>query len=209
VLLLATAGFGTSALFSSVLHLGRTAFVAVWALVSVFVWALYTQRTRVRIRTQLGRRWLAGVLVGLAVGGILVLTVLRQPASDAPRGAALVAQGLWHGVVYGVADALMLSVLPVLILYAGRPLADLEAVQRLRWAGVALLGSAVVTAAYHAGFAEYRSASLMGPVVGNLFVTLGYLVSGNPLAPILAHVLMHLAALLNGAATAVQLPPHY
>ena len=39
--------------------------------------------------------------------------------------------------------------------------------------------------------------------------TLGYLLSGSAVAPIVSHVLMHLAAVLHGAGTTVQLPPHF
>jgi hypothetical protein len=40
-------------------------------------------------------------------------------------------------------------------------------------------------------------------------MTAAYLLSGSALAPLSAHVVMHLAAVLHGAATTVQLPPHY
>jgi membrane protease YdiL (CAAX protease family) len=74
---------------------------------------------------------------------------------------------------------------------------------------MALLASAVVTALYHLGFAEYRGAQVLQPVLGNSIITLAYLLSGNPLAPILAHVMMHGAAVLHGPETTLQLPPHY
>jgi hypothetical protein len=50
---------------------------------------------------------------------------------------------------------------------------------------------------------------MLQPLFGNLIITLTYLLSGSPLAPIAAHVLMHSAAVLHGAATTSQLPPHY
>jgi hypothetical protein len=210
ILGLALLGFVISAVSTTVLELDRGDFVAIWAVAAALVWGLYSRRTRITIRTQLERRWIGGLVAGLVIGALLVVTVLRQPGSDAPGGGALVMQGLWLGLVYGLVDALMLSILPVLILYAGRPAGELQdPVSRLRWAAAALLGSAVVAAAYHAGFREFRNASLLGPVIGNLVITFGYLASGSPIAPLLAHVMMHLAALIHGPATTVQLPPHY
>jgi hypothetical protein len=210
ILGIAVLGFIVSAVSTTALELDRAVFVAIWAVAAAVVWGLYSSRTRITFRTQLERRWLGGLIVGLAIGAFLVVTVLRQPGSDAPRGGALVVQGLWLGLVYGIVDALMLSILPVLILYAGRPAGELQdPVGRLRWAAAALLGSAVVAAAYHAGFREFRNASLLGPVIGNLVITFSYLASGSPGAPMLAHVMMHLAALIHGPATTVQLPPHY
>ena len=208
--LLAGLGFIASSVLTSLLRLDRALFVAIWALFAGTAWWAYSRRTRLSIRTQLERRWVAGTIAGLAIGGILVLSVLRQPVSEVPQGGALLGQLLWFGIVYGVVDALMLSILPVLILYASRPAAELAVpVHRLRRAGAALAGSAFVAAAYHVGFEEFQNPSLIGPVIGNLAITLGYLLNGSPVAPIVSHVMMHLAAVLHGAATTVQLPPHY
>jgi hypothetical protein len=45
-------------------------------------------------------------------------------------------------------------------------------------------------------------------LIGNGIMTLSYLASGSPIAPMLSHVVMHIAAVLHGMATTVQLPPH-
>jgi hypothetical protein len=45
-------------------------------------------------------------------------------------------------------------------------------------------------------------------LVGDI-ISLGYVVTGNPLAAIIAHATMHVAAVLQGAEGTVQLPPHY
>ena len=210
ILALATLGLLTSSVFATLLHLDRAVFVAVWSLFACLAWWRYSRQARVSILTQVRRRWIGGLVVGLVIGWILIQTVVRQPASEATRGTELLLQLFWVGVVYGIVDALMLSILPVLVLYASRPAAELAApLSRLRWAGAALAGSALVAVAYHAGFREFQNPSLVGPLIGNLAVTLGYLLSGSPVAPIVAHVLMHLAAVLHGAATTVQLPPHY
>jgi hypothetical protein len=40
-------------------------------------------------------------------------------------------------------------------------------------------------------------------------VTAGYLLTGSPLAAVLAHVIMHGAAVVHGMEGTAQLPPHY
>jgi hypothetical protein len=67
----------------------------------------------------------------------------------------------------------------------------------------------LVTAAYHLGYPEYRGVGLFGPVIGNSSMTLGYLITNNPLAAVVSHIAMHIASVLHGPATVVQLPPHY
>ena len=74
---------------------------------------------------------------------------------------------------------------------------------------VALVASAYVTAAYHLGYPEFRSKRVLLPVAGNTIITFGMLVTGNPLAAIVSHAIMHIAAVIHGAEATVQLPPHY
>jgi hypothetical protein len=95
-------------------------------------------------------------------------------------------------------------------MYGSRPAEVLgSGTARLKWAVLSLIASLGVTAAYHLGFVEFRGPNLVQPLIGNGIVTLSYLLAGNPLAPVISHVAMHVAAVLHGMATTVQLPPHY
>jgi len=205
----AVAGFFTSAVFSSLLHWPRDAFVGAWLVVAGLTVAVWVAAGRWSPAVQLRRRWVAGLMVGVVAGALLAFTVMRQPASSSPAGGVAIGPLLWLALVYGTVDAVMLSIIPVLSVYGARSAAELQGIGRLRWAGLALAASLAVTAAYHAGFAEFRGGAMLQPLLGNLVVTLTYLLSGSPLAPITAHVIMHAAAVLHGAASTSQLPPHY
>lgn len=208
-LLAAAVGFLSAFVFSSLLDLARGAFVAAHTIVVAAFVATFVRVHGFSVRRQLERRWLAGVIGGLVVGFVLVRQVFSQPASAVPEGAALVGALAWYGVVYGAVDALLLSVIPVLSLYGMRTAEELsQSGARWQWGLLALAGSALVSAAYHMGFAEFRGASIASPVVGATIITLGYLLTGSPWASIVAHVLMHGAAVLRGMDTVVQLPPH-
>ena len=210
VFVAAAAGFVSAAVFTMLLGLDRRTFVAAWSAVAALLWATYARHEQVRLRVQLARRLPSGIVIGSIAGAILVLTVLRQPASPAPTGSALALDLFWLGGVYGAVDALILSVLPVLALYGTRPgEPEPAAAERLGRAAMALAGSALVTAAYHAGFREFQGPELLLPVLSNVGMTACYLISGSAAAPIVAHVAMHVAAVVHGAATTVQLPPHY
>lgn len=209
-LLAALAGFASSFVFTSLLQWPRSAFVAVHATVTGVLVATYVLSRRVSLGTQFRRHWLGGIVVGAILGLILMRQVFSQPGSARPHGLLLVGDLVWYGGVYGVIDAALLTLLPVLCLYGSRNTSELAlAGARLRWALVALLGSTVVTAAYHVGFAEFRGLTLLQPLIGNLAITLAYLLTGSPLTAVLAHVLMHVAGVLHGPATTMQLPPHY
>jgi hypothetical protein len=202
-------GLLSSGLFASLLGLERSRFVAVHAVLVAGFATVYSRRAGVDWREQLRRRWQSGIIGGILVGAMLVRSVLAQPASLAPRGPELAVALAWLGGIYGVADAVLLTVIPVLSLYGSRGAELRRGIRlRLRWGAAALAGSLFVTALYHLGFAEYRGASLVHPLLGNAIITVAYLLTGNPIAPILAHVAMHAAAVVHGPATALQLPPH-
>lgn len=208
--LAAIVGFTASSLLSSLLHLPRGLFLLGYGvLTSAFV-AAYVRAERLDVRTQLSRRWIAGVAGGVILGALLARQVLSQPASARAEGLTLAGHLAWYGVMYGIVDALLLSVIPVLALYGTRPPSELaRPAARLEWGAVALLESTLVTSAYHLGFAEFRGSELIRPIIGTAVVTLGYLLTGNPLAAIISHVMMHCAAVIHGMATTMQLPPHY
>lgn len=209
VALAAVAGLASSGILSGVLGWPRPVFVGGHLAVVALVWLAYARQAGVDPGAQLRRRWAGGLVAGAVAGALLVRSVLTQPASAAPEGLALAGSLAWLGIAYGGADALLLTVIPVMALYGTRPPESLrQPGPRLGWALVALAGSLAVTAAYHLGFAEYRGPALVAPLVGNAIVTLAYLASGSLLAPLVAHVLMHAAAVLHGLETTVQLPPH-
>jgi hypothetical protein len=114
-------------------------------------------------------------------------------------------------VIYGLMDALLLSVLPVLATWQAFTVLEWT----LTWPGkilvgaLAILASLLVTIAYHLGYPEYHGKGLFGPVIGNTTMTLGYLLTTNPIAAMLSHVAMHIAGVLHGPASVIQLPPHY
>jgi hypothetical protein len=112
---------------------------------------------------------------------------------------------LWLGVAYGVLDALMLSVVPVLATW--RAFRDRGWTKT--WAGkagvlaLALAVSLVVTLLYHVGFSEYWGSGIKDPLVGNGIMSVGYIATANPLTAILSHVAMHVSAVLHGFTSAV------
>ena len=203
-------GFATAATFSSWLRWERNTFVLAHAGATLSFLGVYVVATGVHPMVQLRLRWRAGLAVGLLAGALLAYGVQGQEPSSRPAGTALVGALAWLGVVYGALDALLLTVIPVLSVYGSRAAEVLSrGTARLRWGALSLLASLGVTAAYHLGFAEFRGPGLVQPLIGNGVVTLAYLLAGNPLAPIIAHTAMHVAAVLHGMGTTAQLPPHY
>lgn len=202
--------YAISSVFSGVLQLSRGRFlVPYFVLVTLFLEA-YRRWTRTSIAADLQRRAVAGLAAGAAVAAFTVWSVLRQPSSPRPAPTPLVLNLTFLGFGYGVLDAFLLSILPVAA--AWRALTGLGLTQtaagRALSGALAVLASVVVTAAWHLGFAEFHGARLLGPLVGCGLMSIAYVAAKNPLAAIVPHVAMHVAAVLHGLESTVQLPPH-
>ncbi len=208
----AVLGFAVSAIFAGVLHLPRSIYLIIYLLlVAPFLYA-FVRWSHVSISDLLRHNWIWGVVVALLAGVFVVRNVLSQPTSAPSQGASLAWDILWLGLVYGALDALFLSVLPVL--------ATWHAFSGFEWAQgfggkvvvgiVALVASLIVTVAYHLGYPEYRAAGgVMGPSIGNTVMSLGYVLANNPISAVFSHIAMHIAGVLQGPASVMQLPPHY
>jgi hypothetical protein len=209
ILALAVAGFALSWLGAGVARLNRDALVLVYAVMLGALLLSYLESTGARLRASLTRRWRGGLVAGVAVGVLLILNVGSQPREPGPEGVQLAWSVMWLGIVYGVVDALLLSVMPVWIVYAEWTGRSTTWPDRLRRAALALGASLLITAAYHLGYEEFRGPALVQPLIGNGLLTLAFLLTGSPAAALVGHVIMHTAAVLHGIHSTVQLPPHY
>jgi hypothetical protein len=211
VLAAGVVGWLVSFVFSGLLHLPRALFLLPHALVTLALLVAFFRWSHLDPMHLLRTNWLLGVIGMIVVGIFLVRNVLSQPASPTSGGLQLVFEVLWLGVVYGTVDALLLSVLPVLAVWTA--LANLgwtaTVAARISVGGLAVLVSILVTVVYHFGYTEYRGQQIIQPVIGNTVMSIGYVVTGNPISAIGSHVAMHVAAVLHGPDSTVQLPPHY
>jgi hypothetical protein len=157
------------------------------------------------------RRWPWAVGLGALFAGVLAVMVVRtEDATPRPDRLELVGAVLWRGVLYGVTDGLLLSVFPILVVFAafaGSRLND-------RFAGkvvigaVALIASLAMTGVYHAGYSDFRSDKIGKPLTGNVVWSFPTLVTLNPLGAPVAHAGLHVSAVLHSYDTDTFLPPH-
>jgi hypothetical protein len=206
--IIATA-FGVALVFSDLLLWPRSLYLLPYVLIVGGLSFMYLRRVGFTLR-DLTHNWPAGIAVAAAASYFVIGSLDRFPISARPEGVALAVSLAWVGVIYGLVDALPLNVLPVLL---ARDLVTLD--NRAPWLNgtvrglVALAISSGGALVYHLGYSEYRGAGMIAPVLGNALITATFVVSGSPLAPLVTHVAMHIAAVLHGMETVPQLPPHY
>jgi hypothetical protein len=207
----AVVGFATTAVLAGWLELSRSWLVLVYAPVVVTLFVAYARWNHIDIQGFVVHHWRWGIVAGVVAGALLVMAVQREDGSARPEGFRLAWDVFWLGIVYGFADALLLSVLPVMATW--RTLARRgwtnSWVGKVGVGSLALVASMLVTAACHLGYPEFQGVDVKDPLVGNTIITFSFIVSGSPIAAVVSHIAMHIAAVFHGAAGTTQLPPHY
>jgi hypothetical protein len=203
--------FGVPFLFADVLDVNRDVFYGIYALSVIALFALWSRSTGYDLRAASRRHLLAALVLGLGAAALLAVIVLRtDDATVRPDGLDLVAALGWRGIVYGAADGLLLSVFPILVVFAA--LAGIR--QRHRLAGtlavgmIALVASLAMTAVYHAGYSDFRSEKIRKPLVGDVVWSVPTLLTLNPIGAPIAHIGLHTTAVLHSYETDTFLPPH-
>ena len=198
--------------FADLLHLQRDAYLAIYVCSLALLVAAWAHQTQQPIREFLTRRWQWALLLGIACAGILVFTVLREPATARPGGWALAGALAWRGLVYGTADGVLLSVFPILTVFGVFAKKPLRERSRKAVAGIGALALAVsllFTAVYHLGYPDFRNSKVNRPMTGDVIWSVPTLATLSPLGTPIAHVAVHVSAVLHSNDTDLFLPPHY
>ena len=202
--------FAVPFLLADTFGLNRDVFYGLYALaVAAFIaaWARDTRLTR----QDLWRNWRWGLALGALGAVVMSLVVLRtEDATDRPAGLELIAAVFWRGIVYGATDGVLLSVFPILAVFA----AFAGTALRRRFAGKVAIGALAmvvsigITAVYHLGYSDFRAEKVRKPIVGDVVWSAPTLVTLSPLGAPIAHVGLHTSAVLHSSETDTFLPPH-
>jgi hypothetical protein len=163
------------------------------------------------VRQILTRNWRLGVALAVLFGGAMVAVALKEGATSRPHGWTFAAALAWRGVVYGLADGLLLSTFPILLVFAAfgtRPLRERSKRAVAGIAALALAASLAFTAVYHVGYSDFRGSKLRKPVAGDLIWSAPTLLTLNPVGAPLAHAALHVTAVAHSYDTDTFLPPH-
>jgi len=200
---IALAAFAVSFVLTDVLHIRRAAYIGALALLTgalTLGWMVWSGAGS----EMWSNRWLWGLLGAVGAGAFLEVALARV-IPQAAHGTVGPATALWEDGVYGLAEGLLLSVLPVLVTWQVFAAVGWNTGGRAVAAAVAsLLASVVVIVAHHLGYAEFRSRKMAMAVMGCGVLSTVYLLVGSPIAAMGGHVLLHAGLLRQGAV----LPPN-
>jgi hypothetical protein len=203
--------FAVPFLLADVLEIDRDLFYGLYAFAVLALFALWSRSTGYDLVAACKRRWPLAVVLGIAVAGVMALMVLRtEDATGRPGGLDLAAAIAWRGIVYGVTDGLLLSVFPILVVFAALAGTRLDRglAGKLAIGAIALVASLAMTTVYHAGYDDFRSDKMRKPLTGDVIWSIPTLVTLNPIGSPIAHAGLHTSAVLHSYETDTFLPPH-
>lgn len=203
--------FAIPFLFADLLAVPRDRYYAIYAVSVVVFLALWARFTRQDVVGMCRRHWRWAVGLGLLFGALLAFIVFRDASTAHPHGWTFAGAILWRGVVYGAIDGLLLSSFPILATFAAFSRTPLRQRTRRAVAGIgalALAMSLAFTAVYHLGYPDFRGSKLRKPVAGDVIWGTPTLVTLNPLGAPIAHISLHVTAVVHSYDTPTYLPPH-
>jgi hypothetical protein len=202
--------FAVPFVLTDTLDLNRDVFYGLYAIAVAYFVAAWGRDTGFT-RHDFTRQWRWGVVFGVVAAAGLAAIVLRtEDATARPGGMELGAAVLWRGVLYGATDAVLLSVFPILAVFgafAGTKLRK-RLDGKVAIAALAMIASLGITAVYHLGYSDFRSEKVRKPMAGDVVWSAPTLVTLSPLGAPIAHVGLHVSAVLHSYETETFLPPH-
>ena len=207
----AVASFLVPFVLADQLELQRDVYYGVYALAVIALFGGWARDTGQSLRAMCARRWRAALILGVAFAGIGVLIALAsEDATSRPGGVEFAGAIVWRGLVYGAADGLLLSAFPILVVFAALAGSGLRRRRggTLAVGAIAMVASVLVTATYHLGYSDFRSAKVRKPITGDFVWSLPTLITLNPVGAPVAHAGLHVAAVTHSYETDLFLPPH-
>jgi hypothetical protein len=200
--------FALPFVFTDLVSINRDLYYGIYVGSVLTLFALWLRSAGRPVRQILTRNWRTAVALAVLFGGVLVAVALKEGATTRPHGWTFAGALVWRGVVYGLADGLLLSTFPILIVFAAFGAAQRSKRALVGVGTLALAASLAFTAVYHLGYADFRGSKLRKPIAGDLIWSAPTLLTLNPVGAPLAHVALHVTAVAHAYDTDTFLPPH-
>ena len=203
--------FALPYLLTDLVTTNRDVYYGIYSFAVFGFFALWLRYAVDQPRALLTRNWRWGVLLGVAFAGMTAAIPFTENATPHPHGLPFVAAIIWRGVVYGAADGILLSVFPILAVvaaFSSRPLRERSKRALVGIGAAALAASLLFTAVYHLGYPDFRGEKVRKPLIGDVVWSVPTLATLSPIGSPLAHIGLHVSAVVHAYDTDTFLPPH-
>jgi hypothetical protein len=201
-------GFGVSFIFGDLLTLPFDLYYLIYfAIISVFFY-FYITETNLDLKRWYSRRIWLGVILGLLFAVVMIMNVLSRPETIKLSGRVLSWEIFWRGLVYGLIDGLLLTVLPWIVTWRAFRVEEKPFAMKIVYGLLAWIFIIITTTTYHLGYSDFRSKKVIQANIGNTIMSVPTLLSANPVATPITHAALHISAVIHSPETELFLPPH-
>lgn len=151
--------------------------------------------------------WAAGIVGAVAAAAALGALLSRKTIPHGKPQAVTAGTVVWDGLVYGAGEGLLLSVLPVLVMWQTFSSNGWTVGWRsVAAATLSIAASVLVIVIHHMGYPDFRTSrmKMRQAILGCGVLSLAYLLTASVIAPVVAHAILHVLVVRKG----MELPPH-
>lgn len=114
ILIASLLGFSVAAVFAGWLKLKRNVYLLFYIPLVSALFIVFITSNKIDTKEIVTYNWYWGLLGAVIAGAFVIRNVYSQPSSNSSTGLDLLTDITWPGLVYGLTDALLLSVLPII-----------------------------------------------------------------------------------------------
>ncbi|MFW6253619.1 MAG: hypothetical protein ACOC41_01700 [Chitinivibrionales bacterium] len=201
-------GFLTPLLFAELLDLPQYLYYLIYFIIVGIFSVAYVKNTRLNLQAFLTTHLGWAIATGVLVGMVMMQAVLMRPQTAKLEGMLLWWELFWRGLVYGAIDGILLFAFPWLVVWRAFEAGKRNIFAKLGTSVIALLCILFITTTYHLGYSDFRSEKIIQPAIGSTITSVPTLLTANPLASVISHIFLHVAAVVHSPYTELFLPPH-
>ncbi len=208
ILIGAAVGFLASFLFGDLLTLPVDLYYLIYFTVITLFLFYYAKKTSLDFKDMVKRRLVWAIVVGIVLGVLMMRNVLSRPETVKLSGAMLVWGIFWRGIVYGLIDGLLLFAFPWVVAWRAFGAEKRGIGVKIAASVVAYVAIILITTTYHFGYSDFRSSKVIQPNIGSTITGMGTILTANPISSPIAHIFLHVTAVVHSPYTDLFLPPH-
>lgn len=148
--------------------------------------------------------WGWGLIAAAISGSVLAFVVVRQAVEVPRHGLELAGAIAWEGIVYGATEGLLLSVMPVLLVWQSGWLAGWRDSGLIVASVLGVITSLAFIGVHHLGYRGFRGPQVLIVMAGCGLLSVAYVLTGSPFAAVVGHIVMHLGIVIHGT----EMPPY-
>ncbi len=194
IILNAIPAFGLPFLLVNILKLSTLSYY-IWLYIfsAAFIY-YYARSTQLKWAVSLKPGWALGTIMGIFFGlAFLSLASTSRPRVEESFLSAAMLPFVWRGLLYGLASAVLISLLPFIIVWRAFAGAYPGIPRKLGVTCIAVVSIAFMSFLYNLGLSDFNQNTVKSQVGKSLIASVPTLVSGNPLAAPITNVFLQVS----------------